>query len=277
MQEFLAALENPDAHAAQWSGLPAYAGAAAPTMQSMQAVQPPKPEDRDKRKRTLALSDAPPATAGGSPRPTTLEGAAAEVTLPPTRVPRNRAPLIAVAAAVLALAGVGGWLGLSKKSSSTETPAASAPPQPEPPKTLTPPPADEVTIVVASDPLGAKVYRADKSEAETQPTPITFKMHRGDPPFDIQLRAEGYVPQTRTITSDESAKLLVPLAKLPIAAPKVEPPPPQPKVVAKPVKAPKPVVTKVSDVPKPIKKPGKSAPKDTPPDPDGIIQPSFGN
>jgi len=37
----------------------------------------------------------------------------------------------------------------------------------------------------------------------------------------------------------------------------------------------------VSDVPKPMKKPGKSPPpgrgKDTPPDPDGIIQPSFGN
>src|SRR4029077_17985874 len=92
------------------------------------------------------------------------------------------------------------------------------PPQVETPKVVTPPPAgDEVTVQVTSDPLGAKVYRADKSEAETQRTPITFKMHRGDPPFDIQLRAEGYVSQTRTITSDESVKMLVSLKKLPTA------------------------------------------------------------
>ena len=104
MEEFLAALENPEAHAAQWHGLPAYASAGAATLQTMPAVkQPPK------QGRTLALEDgAPPAVPGGPPRPTTLEGAAAEVTLPPTRVPRNRAPLIAVGAAVLALAGVGG-------------------------------------------------------------------------------------------------------------------------------------------------------------------------
>ena len=41
MGEFLAALENPDAHAAQWQGLPAPAAelaAGAPTLQSMPAV-----------------------------------------------------------------------------------------------------------------------------------------------------------------------------------------------------------------------------------------------
>ena len=47
-------------------------------------------------------------------------------------------------------------------------------------------------------------------------------MHRGDPPFDIQLRLEGYLPQTRTITSDESVKLFVSLAQLPPVAPRVE-------------------------------------------------------
>src|SRR5438270_3851510 len=59
MQEFLAAVENPDAHAAQWRGLPAYAQAApgSPTIQAMPVVK----------------DGAPPATVGGSPRPTTLE------------------------------------------------------------------------------------------------------------------------------------------------------------------------------------------------------------
>ncbi|HEX9100658.1 MAG TPA: serine/threonine-protein kinase, partial [Polyangia bacterium] len=98
MDEFLAALEDPEAHAAAWKGLPAYAPAAAgaPTMQSMPVVKPG---------RTLALDEgAPPPSAGGPPRPTTLEGAAAEVTLSPRRAPRSRTPMIAVGAAVLALA-----------------------------------------------------------------------------------------------------------------------------------------------------------------------------
>jgi hypothetical protein len=208
------------------------------------------------------------------------------VTFPPTRVPRNRTPLIAVAAAVLALAGVGGWLGLSKKSSTVEPAAGAPPPQAEAPKVVTPPPAgDEISVQVTSDPLGAKVYRADKSEAETQPTPITFKMHRGDPPFDIQLRAEGYVSQTRTITSDESVKLLVSLAKLPTVVatptpPKVEtsPKPATPRVSNATRGSPKANPTTGSPKANPTtvgKKP--RAPKSSEPDPDGIIQPSFGN
>jgi serine/threonine-protein kinase len=275
MTELMAALENPEAHLAQWQGLPAYSTAAsgAATLQTMPAV---------KQGRTLALDGgAPAAVPGGPPRPTTLEGAAAEVTFPPTKVPRNRTPLIAVGAAVLALAGVGGWLGLSSSKKPTVEPATSAPqPEVEAPKTVTPPPAgDEVTIVVTSDPLGAKVYRADKSDAETQPTPITFKMHKGDPPFDIQLRAEGYAPQTRTIASDESVKLLVSLAKLPTApTPKVEEP-----VVGKKESPPKqskaevakPTTPKVSNATKRGGK--KQSPKATEPDPDGVLMPTFGN
>jgi len=275
MNEFLAALENPDAHAAQWKGLPAHAAPGAATVQSMPAYVAPQ-----KSGRTMALDDgAPPASQAGPTRPTTLEGAAAEVTFPPTRVPRNRTPLIAVGAAVLALAGVGGWLGLSKKSATAEPAVGAPPPQVETPKVVTPPPAgDEVTVQVTSDPLGAKVYRADKSEAETQRTPITFKMHRGDPPFDIQLRAEGYVSQTRTITSDESVKMLVSLAKLPtVVATPTPPPPAKPAKVETPVKVETPAkvaTPKVSNATKP-KRP--KAPKSSEPDPDGIIQPSFGN
>jgi len=262
MNEFLAALENPEAHAAAWTGLPAYTPAVsgAPTMQAMPVVRP---------------EEAAPATTSDSPRPTTLEGAAAEVTLSPRRPPRSRAPIIAVAAGVLALAGVGGWLGLSKKSSTTE-PAAGGPATPEAPAAVTPAPAaGDVTVTVTSDPPGAKVYRADKSEAETQPTPVTFKLHRGDPPFDIQLRAEGYAPQTRTITSDQSLALLVSLAKLPArevpppAAPVAEP---KPVVKSEPAKTP---AGKVSNVTKPK---SHHVPKKRPElDPDGIIQPSFGD
>ena len=198
--------------------------------------------------------------------------------------------MIAAAAGVLALAGVGGWIGLSKKSSSaveppatpaaTTTAATTPPTATETPKP-TAPPGDEISVTVASDPLGAKVYRADKSEAETQPTPITFKMHRGDPSFDIQLRLEGYLPQTRTITSDESVKLLVSLAKNPTLAPK-----PEAKAEAKveaPSKTREPRVSNVTKAEKPSSHgshhsaPKSSAPKQVEADPDGIIQPSFGN
>jgi eukaryotic-like serine/threonine-protein kinase len=268
MQEFLTALENPEAHHAQWHGLPAHSPSA-PTLQSFPKVTSPS-------------TAAAPRNETGGQRPTTLEGAAAEVTLSPTRRPRSRAPMIAVGAAVLALAGVGGWIGLSKKSDATTTPAAGPPqPQAEAPKAVTPPPAgDEVTIIVASDPPGARVQRADKSDPEKQPTPITFKMHRGDPPFDIQLRADGYAPQMRTITSDDSAKLTVSLAKLPTAAPRVEEPPPPPEPAR--AQTPKVETPKVSNVTKPPKRTPKSGPKNSAPkkseaDPDGIIQPSFGN
>ncbi|HEY2749273.1 MAG TPA: serine/threonine-protein kinase [Polyangia bacterium] len=281
MDEFLAAVENPEAHAAAWSGLPAYAakaGSAAPTMQAMDAVRPAKSKGR-----TLALDDAPPASLAGAPRPTTLEGAAAEVTLPPTRRPRSRsrAPLIAVTAAVagvVALAAIGGWVGLSKKSAGNDAMATSSPPPSPAPSPST---SDEVTVTVTSDPLGAKVYRADKSEAETQPTPISFKLHRGDPPFDIQLRVEGYKPETRTIASDGSMRMMVALSKLPNVQPKIE------EVAApRPVAPPRPTSAPVSNVASPPKpahhthhadgpKPPPKSPKAPTADPDGIIQPDF--
>ena len=275
MQEFLAAVENPEAHLAQWQGLPEYSSAtatpSAPTMPAMEAVRP-----------GMA---APTAAPGGSPRPTTLEGAAAEVTLPPMRRPRpGRAPLIAIGAAVVALAGVGGWIGLSssKKPSSgptidsTTTTTTAPPPVADTAKTTPPPTAsDEVSVTVTSDPLGAKVYRADKSEAETQPTPITFKMRHGDPPFDVQLRLEGYKSETRTITSDQSAKLAVSLAKLPSVQPKTEVA--QPKV--EPTPAPKTIPTAVSNVAEPKPKPRHHKTDGTKPksvdDPDGIIAAGF--
>src|SRR5205807_5868963 len=169
--------------------------------------------------RTLSLDDVGPASVGGTPRPTTLEGAAAEVTLSDTSRPaRNRTPLVMALSAVLLLGGVGGYFALSgkKKNDGGEntTPTAAAQPVEKPPEAPKPQPEhkavatpdDAVTVVVTSDPPGAKVYRADKSEAETELTPITFKLHKGDPPFDIQLRLEGHLSATRTISSDESVK-----------------------------------------------------------------------
>jgi serine/threonine-protein kinase len=267
MQEFLKAVEDPEAHHASWQGLPAYsspmAAASAPTMQAMEAVRP---------------GMAAPASPGGPPRPTTLEGAAAEVTLPPTRRPRSpsRTPMIAIGAALLAVAGVAGWIGLSSKNPADNTTATSTPPPPTDAPRTTPQPTEsnEVSVTVTSDPLGAKVYRADRSDAESQLTPITFKMRRGDPPFDVQLRHDGYKPETRTITSDQPAKLLVSLAKLPSVEPKPEVAPPHPKLEPA-----KPTPTPVSNVAEPRPRHHRAeAPTKKPTttdDPDGIIAPDF--
>ena len=268
MQEFLKAVEDPEAHHASWQGLPAYsspmAAASAPTMQAMEAVRP---------------GMVAPASPGGAPRPTTLEGAAAEVTLPPTRRPRSasRTPMIAIGAAVLALAGVGGYLGLSSSNKQVDNATATTTtPSPisEAPKTTLPAESDEVSVTVTSDPPGAKVYRADKSDAESQLTPITFKMHRGAAPFDVQLRLDGYKSETRTITSDQPAKLLVSLAKLPSVEPKPEVVPPHPKLEPT-----KPTPTPVSNVAEPKPRHHKTeAPAKKPKtieDPDGIIAPDF--
>jgi serine/threonine protein kinase len=269
MNEFLQAIENPDQHLQRWNALPDYT--ATPTVMAPST----------KQNRTLSLDDVAPASqSSGQPRPTTLEGAASEVTLTPRRPrPRSRTPLVAAIAGALALVAVGGWLGLSKlkggDKSSDETTASAVPvetpaptPRPvPPPQAPTPAEPELVTVTVNSDPPGARVFRADRSEAESELTPITFKLKKGAPPFDIQLRRDGYLPQTRNITSDESVKMFVSLAKLPTA---VAPPPPAPRHeetrVEPTVKPAKPAVAK---------KP-KKAKKDAPADDDmTIIQPNF--
>src|SRR5207237_1089475 len=69
--------------------------------------------------RTLSLDDVGPASAGGGPRPTTLEGAAAEVTLSDSmRPPRHRAPIVVAISCMVALAGIGGYFALSGKRKS---------------------------------------------------------------------------------------------------------------------------------------------------------------
>jgi eukaryotic-like serine/threonine-protein kinase len=229
MNEFLQAVADPEAHLRSWGQLPEYD-------EGRTVVAPPN--------RTMPLPEpgAPASRDAANPRPTTLEGAAAEVTLPPMRRPGmgggNRLGLIGGVAAALALVGVGGWLIFSpakhddkqqQQAQDTDKPdptekktAAVAKPTPEPeqaaPKAV-PPVDDNVNVTVTSEPPGARVYRADKSEAENEPTPYTFKLKKGSPPFDIQLRLDGYQPMTRQITADESVKLVVTLPKIQAATP----------------------------------------------------------
>jgi serine/threonine protein kinase len=206
MNEFLRALADPAEHARQWRGLPAHV---APTLQ--RPLSDPAGARYDGGRRG-------PTSGNVSARPTTLEGAAAEVTHAPSPRRSSRAPLWA-GLAVGAIAVAGAIVGVSKLGGGHDptigaTPAAPPPVQARPPEL----PA-EVTITVASDPPGARVLRADRANAEAQRTPITFKLHRGDPSFDVQLRLDGYAPQMRTITSDASTQMLIALAPSPTVTP----------------------------------------------------------
>jgi serine/threonine-protein kinase len=199
MDEFLAAIEDPDTHYQTWSQLPGYTSSIPTVVGSGSGASG-----------AVATGPGAPASLGGPPRPTTLEGAAAEVTHPPRKPPRRRSTVIA-AVSVMAVVVIGGAVvGLNKLS----TPAAVVTPPPVEPRPLpTPPAADEIKVTVQTEPPGAIVKRADKDAPEAQATPITFKLKKGEPSFDIQLRLEGYAAQTRTITSDESVKMVVTLVQ----------------------------------------------------------------
>jgi serine/threonine-protein kinase len=211
MDEFTAALENPDAHLQQWSGQVApiaqqHSGgtmmlddAGVPMMRQPTGAQPIVRQTGAMRQVT---GQRGPTTQTG-PTPTTLSGAASETM---NEMPRkSRAPLFAVIGGVVAIAGVGTVVAVSKKSGDAAT--ASQVQQKK----------DELLMVtVNSDPPGAKITRGDTNESGI--TPWQMKVKRGDEAFDILVKMEGYQPQTRTISSDRSYAVLVPLVKSPEAA-----------------------------------------------------------
>jgi hypothetical protein len=258
MQEMEAALRDPGAHLANYRQLPGYTpprasqsnpgtmvlGASAPTVRGPSGI---------------LQSVAPPSASG--PRPTTLSGAASEVTN--VAAPPSRTPVIATLAAVLTLglAG-GGWFLLRPKADAT--PAA----QPPPAVVEAQAPKDEmVTITITSEPAGAHVIRADQGGADVGATPVEIKAKKGDPAFDVQIRKEGFKSQTRSVSTSSSKEIQVDLAKVEAALPPPTAPPP----------AAPPPVTKVTKAPPahhttgaPPKKSGK---KDR--DADDIMTPSF--
>ena len=269
MSEFEQALTDPGAHYAAYRQLPGYTqpastsnhgnqgtmilGAEQPTMRGPSAVMP---------------SVKGPVTQAGT-RVTTLSGASGEVTN--VAGGRSRTPLIASLAAVVTLALVGGgWLLLRGKTDNMPPQVAA----PTPPTPVEPIKSQMVTITVTSEPAGAHVIRADQGGADIGETPIDIKVKKDDPSFDIQIRLDGYKPQTRQISTGMSKEIVVVMAK---SAPDL--PPPTPVAPLPPPTAPKaqPTVkaaTKSShsshhDTPAAPKKKGNSV------DSDGIMTPSF--
>src|SRR5262249_30452228 len=113
---------------------------------------------------------------------------------------KSRVPLFAAIGGVVAIAGVVGVLAMSKK----DTTSGSMPPAAVQ--------KDEwVSVTVKSDPLGAKVTRGDNDQSGT--TPWEMKVKKGAESVDVLVKLDGYTPATRSISSDKSYALLVPLEK----------------------------------------------------------------
>jgi eukaryotic-like serine/threonine-protein kinase len=229
MDEFAAAVANPEAHLATYQGLPSpasqsYPGRSGGTMIDDGSATPMRSPTGVQRavtgQRGPITGQRGPMTASG-PRPTTLSGAASETFN--GDVPRkSKAPIFAAVAGVLLVAGVGGFLAINKKGGDTTSASMTAP---TPPPVAAPKKDETYTIEIKSDPTGAKITRADTGDTGT--APWTFKVKAGDPSFDVVVKLDGYAPQPRTITTDKSGVFLVPL----VAMAKPEPASPAPNPV----------------------------------------------
>jgi tRNA A-37 threonylcarbamoyl transferase component Bud32 len=223
MNEFAAAVEQPDAHLAQYQGLPSPASSSHPgvhsggTMMMDDAMggRTPTGMGRPPTGQRPITGQRGPMTASG-PRPTTLSGAASE-TFGGGEIPRkSKAPIFAAVGAVVVIGAVVGGVTMSKKSSPS--------PAPQPAAIVAPPAVDkneQFTVKVESDPSGAKVTRGDTGDVGT--TPWEFKVKRSDPSFDVAIKMDGFTPTTRSIETNHSQVILVPLVKMQAPPPPVVP------------------------------------------------------
>jgi hypothetical protein len=133
---------------------------------------------------------------------TTLSGAASEM----SGGSRRAGSTIAVVAAVLLVGGGAAFIALRPKAA--PTPAA----QPPVAAVVTPSAPEAIEIKLMSEPSGAQVIRADQAEGPRL-TPAVFRLHKGDPSFDVLIKLDGYKSQTRTINAKETMAVEVHLAK----------------------------------------------------------------
>jgi serine/threonine-protein kinase len=209
MDEFAAAVRDPSAHAAGRTGGDGF------------VFKPMYSEDQSAKVKlpTFSGESKPGYNSGSGQVPalkgpiTTLSGAASEM----AGGQRRAGSTIAVVAAVLVVGGAAGFFALRPKSAPpvAPTPAAMVAPAPAAPRLI--------EVKVLSEPPGAQVIRADQAEGPRL-TPAIFKLHEGDPSFDVLIKLDGYKPQTRTIVAKETKSIEVQLAKdVTAAAAPVEP------------------------------------------------------
>ncbi|HJZ84115.1 MAG TPA: serine/threonine-protein kinase [Polyangia bacterium] len=222
MDEFGAAIANPHKHLDDYRNLATgqtvaghHKPESAPLMGGTRILSPASvpPEVRQAAERShprTGRTRQPVHDAG--PKPTTLSGAASEM-LSDTddeglRPHRSRLPLVlsivgGVGLAVLLV------FALRPKTSPLGRPIATDPTGGETEK----PRAEPVSITITSDPPGVHVLRQDQGGAEAGLTPLRLDAKKGDPAFDVQLKLEGYKPERRTLTPDQTKEVVVVMAK----------------------------------------------------------------
>jgi hypothetical protein len=123
-------------------------------------------------------------------------------------VKKNRMPLFAAIGAVVVLGGVGAFIATRPKTDNKPEIAIVAPPV-EKPKD------ENVKLLVTSDPPGARVFRADTAAYEPGLTPLTIVVKKGFPPFDVQIKLDGYKSGVKQLIADRDSSVLVSLEKAP--------------------------------------------------------------
>jgi hypothetical protein len=140
-------------------------------------------------------------------------------------VPRGRGKLVAVVVA-LVVAG-GGVYFLTGSSSSKAPPAAAAKPapvmaeKPAPPvapKPVVPAAPPKVTVRLATDPAGAKVFESPGARV-LGTTPFSLKRDKGGV-LKVRLEKDGYSSATRDVPLDEDQSLEFALERKPAPKPK---------------------------------------------------------
>ncbi len=212
MEEFGAAMANPDAYIAQRGG--------------PEAFLPPYPATMA---RPVGWTDA----SASPPRSTTLTQSAGQVA---ARKPRQRGPIIAVAgiAAVALAVGIGYAVVPTDKGAHGDgkvaEPKADSPPPPVPPplKQVAPPPEPkpevvpsakveavpappkEIHVRLSSVPAGAEALVDGKSVGRT---PVEVDLERGDGEAAVTLTLEGYTPKTRKISATKDGEYEIALER----------------------------------------------------------------
>ncbi len=223
MEEFEAALQNPDGHLAAYSGGVARSGPGTGTIVLGDApgLAPPRATGLHQKVPTgqgsavaapTVMSEGPRVPTGQGPRPTTLSGSAGEVAGGPPSAGK-RGLIFGLSGGVAAAAGLAVYFLVLHKPP-TPQPVVIPVVQPQPPA-----PKEEFTrIAVDSTPRGAKAYRGDD---EVGMTPFELKVKKGEPQFELKLKMDGFQDQAKTVTTERDHDMLIALAKA--ATPPVAP------------------------------------------------------
>jgi tRNA A-37 threonylcarbamoyl transferase component Bud32 len=223
MEEFAAALQDPEAYAASAPLFDADGATSAPIALANGGAAPAgRANSVVSGQVVFGEPDADP-NAGTVPVPTTFGEAAGELTPAPDddifameRKPRRTGLILGALGAFIA-AGLAAYL-ITKPPSSDSPPAATVTPPPTQPAKPPVVPA-RIRLTFKSDPAGATVVRKDTNE-QLGVTPFVAELTAGHTPVDFLFKKDAYRERTESYIPRESGKISVALLANP-------PPPPE--------------------------------------------------